>query len=360
MKYRTTEILDASDPSAATGTIVVPLNIQDPISRITLFYKVQLLSKATIAHFAANITKIELTDGSDVIYSLSGYECQALAVYDRRVNAMNGPDYIAGSWSTAMFPIDFGRFKFDQQLALVPAHFHNLLLKVTYNEDLVDAAVANHYFEVFADCFDERIISPVGYLSAKEWIEYTPSGASAYKAVDLPTDEIIRRIQVRGYQEKYAPDTCCSEVRLTEEEKKRVVFDWETIKYEEVQQADEVPIIERVCEYADAAGDYNKFIMGTDYMVTYVGMPRASQNVWSPDYADGGYLLRSCGGTEMVQGIYVGRLPHHTFDFPMGNPQDLDDWYDVTSKGSVVLRLRAGAQGASCIHSVTLQQFRRY
>ena len=60
----------------------------------------------------------------------------------------------------------------------------------------------------------------------------------------------------------------------------------------------------------------------------------------------------------MVGGILVGRNPHHTFDFTMGNQQDIDDLYDVRQKGSVILRVRAGTDVGTI--QVCLQQCRLY
>jgi len=355
--HRTVEILDQTDPGAS-GTHVIPLNLRDPVSRITLHYVGYPISEAMIAAIAANIIKIELTDGSDVLYSMSGYECQALAHYDRQINALTGPNYIAGSATRSTFPIDFGRHKWDPELALLPDRFHNLLLKITYNEDLMDASVADHTLEITADCFDEKLITPRGYLSAKEWIDYTPSAINAYKDVDLPTDEVIRNILVRGYYEKKSPEFIVGEVRLTEEEKKRVVFDWQMYKYQQERLGDDVPIIERMFEYANAAGDYDKFAMMTDYMGVYAPAAFDSDDPFVGGYHEGGSIERLADATVMVGGIMVGRNPHHSFFFPMGIQSDLDDWYDVRGKGSVILRIRAGATVGPI--EVCLQQCRYY
>jgi len=357
MKYRTVEILDEIDPGNA-GTHVIPLNLRDPVSRINISYVCYPISSAMIAAVAANITKIELTDGSDVLYGLDGYECQALAFYDRKINALTGPNYIAGSAIRSMFPIDFGRFRFDPQLALLPDKFNNLMLKITYNEDLCDASVADHSLEIHADCFDEKTISPIGYLSAKEWINFDAAAGTGYKDVYLPTDEIIRRILIRSYVEKKSPEFVLGEVRLTEDEKKRVVFDWQMYKYYQEQMTNSQPIIERMFDYSNAAGDYDKFAMMTDYMAAHIPVGFESHDPFVNDYAEGGYIQRDADGTTMTGAVMVGRNPHHTWDFPMGNPEDLDDWYDVTGKGSVILRCREG--GTAGTIQVFLQQMRRY
>lgn len=357
MKYRTVEILDETDPAAA-GTRVIPLNLKDPVSRLVLYYIAYPKSEAMRAAVAGNILKIELTDGSDVLYSLDGYECQALAFFDRKINALTGPNYGVGSAITSMFPIDFGRFRFDPQLALMPDRFNNLMLKITYNEVICDASIVDHTIEVYADCFDEKAISPIGFLSAKEWINFAAAAGNGYHDVNLPTDEIIRRILVRGYVEKVAPNHIIGEVRLTEEEKKRVVFDWVMWKYNHEQMVNSQPIVERMFEYFNSDGDYDKFAMMTDFMGCYVPVGFESSDPYVEATCAGGWVRRLADATMGGGGIMVGRQPHHTYDFPMGNPEDLDDWYDVTGKGSVILRCREGGNAGTI--QVFLQQFRRY
>ena len=46
--------------------------------------------------------------------------------------------------------------------------------------------------------------------------------------------------------------------------------------------------------------------------------------------------------------------------FPFGDQQDLDDWYDVQLKGSVQLRLKGGDHATIGVAQVVLQQLRRY
>jgi len=98
--------------------------------------------------------------------------------------------------------------------------------------------------------------------------------------------------------------------------------------------------------------------MATEFMLAHAGTPWAASDQSQADYSDGGFIERVGAATTMVGTIMVGRQPHHTFDFPMGNPEDLDDWYDVTNKGSVILRCRAGTTVGTI--QVFLQQFRRY
>ncbi len=88
MNYRQATILAEKTLGTAT-TLTVPINLQDPISRIDLLYKPTLVSSGMLAALAVNISKIELVDGSDALHSLNGRQNQALCIYDRKVPTMN-------------------------------------------------------------------------------------------------------------------------------------------------------------------------------------------------------------------------------------------------------------------------------
>ena len=70
--------------------------------------------------------------------------------------------------------------------------------------------------------------------------------------------------------------------------------------------------------------------------------------------------LNCAGGLAMESWGWVhGYLPHHCFDFVFGDPNDLDDLYDVTKLGHLNLRLEAG-DGGGTTGEVAIQQLRRY
>ena len=60
------------------------------------------------------------------------------------------------------------------------------------------------------------------------------------------------------------------------------------------------------------------------------------------------------------QALVMGYLPNHCVQFPFGDQDDPEDWYDVTQKGSVQLRLESGDAGTSGEGAVVLQQLRPY
>jgi len=359
MKYRTTHILAQTTLDTEGGTETISLKVKDPISRLTLGYDVTGVDKAKIAPLAAGLTKIELVDGSDVLFSMDGYECQALAIYDRRVNTLNHGQYIIGNAIYGSFPIDFGRFLHDPELAFDPKKFDNPMLKVTYDTDACDASATVSHLEVWADCFDERTISPIGFLMSKEHWKQTIT-TDNYSYVDLPLDHTIRKLLVRGFKTQQAPWYCIAQARIDEDNEKRVPFNWDMEDYHRIMKGVWLPVIEQIVDYANENGDFDIYVTPTDYYVVWAGLPQGSYNVWTATYSPGGYVQRHASGTTMVSGIVYGWCPHHCIEFPFGDQRDIADWYDVALKESVRLRLKGSAETTPGVGSVVLQQLRRY
>lgn len=360
MNYRLAEVLAAK--SVTTETITIDINIQDPISRIEIAYDVTLASNAMQAQLGANVTKIELVDGSDVLFSLNGLECQALCIYDRRVPTMNDSNLTNGAHAHAHFGLDFGRWLWDELLAFDPKQFRNPQLKITFDVDACDASAATSAVEVFAHTFDEKVISPMGFLMSKVHHAWTPSGADVYEYIDLPTDHPIRQLLIRGFLTQVHPDGVVDYARLSEDNDKRVVFDMNLSSYLRRMKGVWLPVEDNVFEYCNAAGQYNKYVTPTSYDTIWAGMSMSVIPTGVDTYIIGGYLqLLTESATPMLGGRVKGWCPNHTFQIPFGKQGDLDDWYDVMGKGSVVLRLMSGGScSTTSVVSVILQQLRRY
>ena len=197
MKYRTTSIL-AKEDLGASGTKTINLNVKDMISRIDMIWKTTIVTvSAMTAPHVDCLSKIELVDGSDVLFSLTGEEAQALNYYDRSDTPSDDLSLTVGDIDTSVISLDFGRFLYDTDLALDPSKFRNLQLKVTWDEDASNASVVVNSLQVNAHVFDEKKITPRGFLMSKEFYSYTPS-ANNWEYVDLPTDYVIRKVMLRS------------------------------------------------------------------------------------------------------------------------------------------------------------------
>jgi hypothetical protein len=116
MNYRLASILP-SEAANTAGTKTIDINVADPISRFVIQMKGLNSADAPVAHPAKMISKIELVDGSDVLFSLSGVEAQALNFYDSGKLPHTVLNYLNDVYAIATFHIDFGRFLYDPVLA---------------------------------------------------------------------------------------------------------------------------------------------------------------------------------------------------------------------------------------------------
>lgn len=359
MNYRTATILAAKD-LGGSGTEPIAIKITDIISRITLKWGPLKGQNGDSAPQWKDITKIELVDGSDVLHSMNGGENQALCIYDRKCPTMNEGCHINANISLSTYAIDFGRYLFDPVLALDPKRFNNLVLNVTYNEAVSDTLATAGILEVKAECFDQKMVSPMGFFMAKEhWNAAKPT--AGYEYIQLPTDYPIRKMLLQAYLAAYEPWYQVSEARLDEDNEKRIPFDWDLEQYLNYMIGIWTPVREKFM--ATITQDSPYFVTPTDYW-TNLSAIGSNANLYAyitgANHKGGKIILTSSTGAGLeVNGVVSGYLPNHCFEFPFGNPQDMDDWYDVTKVGSLRLRLKAGT-GASTTTGVVLQQLRRY
>ena len=361
MKYRKTTIFARSDLGAA-GTKTIDINIKDIISRIEVTFE-GYVDGLQATQWAANITKLELVDGSEVLFSLSGMECQALNIYSRKCPTMQSPFSCGGNYWLGTFAIDFGRYLFDPVLAFDPKRFNNPQLKITWDEDASCASTETSYIEVIADVFDEFVVSPIGFLMAKEHHSYTPAANNAYEYIDLPTDHPIRQILVRAFLTQKTPDTVVDEIRISEDNDKRVVLDQELTRYVKQMCGVWTPIQELWEEYATivTSTTYYRYFTPSSVYSSALAAPHQGFKVFATeDSMRGGYLPWHGEDGIMFRGHVTGWLPLHCIQFPFGIADEIDSWYDVTQKGSVMLRLLSAANYSGSVVSTVLEQLRKY
>ena len=359
MNYRLATIL-ASKALSTKTTETIPINVQDPISRLEIGWIPRLMDNAMLAALPVGISKIELIDGSDVLHSLSGRQNQALCLYDRRAPTLNDGNMIAGSYQYCTMGIDFGRYLYDPELAFDPTKFRNPQLKITHDSTLLGANTSTHSLEVFAHVFDEKAISPIGFLVAKEHWVWTPTGNNVYNFVDLPTDLILRQLILQPYFAGKAPTSVVDNFKLSEDNDKRIPYDVELTAYCKRMRGHWSLIQEAFSDYVDSGGSYDKYVTPTAEFTVVSGLPHVGMAAKLDTYVNGGYVQLISDNTAMEVVSAQGYLPHHCIQFPFGIQSDLDDWYDVTRLGSLRATLLSATTETTALVSVILQQLRRY
>lgn len=358
MKYRTSEIL-AQKTLDASGTETIDINISDPISAILFEYKNTRGSNTNADHVAACLSKIELVDGSDVLFSLSGKQLHALDYYDKKQTPDTFLTNASGVMQLLGMSYNFGRKLHDPMLAFDPKKFTNPQLKITHDRVKCDASSSAHYLRVLGFLFDEKIPTPIGFLSSKEIQAYTSGADGSYKYIDLPTDRVMRKLLISGYDDAYSLYQVVSQIKISEDNDKRVVVD-EPCSLLQKQIMSMYPSWEEAL-YAVVTAVAADFYCTPSFNIRLSGQPDTTTGYFAVETQPCHEPFAITGSGSLNAQLRVsGHLPHSTIPVLFGDQDDIDDWYDVTRIGSLQAILKAGSAGTAGAVAVFSQQLRRY
>lgn len=357
MNYRTVEIFALQD-LGEKGTKIIDINVKDPITALYFYYYVSVGAAAPLKPAPDAFSKIELCDGSDVLMALSGTQLHALEFYEghrfMEVIATN----LKSTDVAGHFNAYFGRYLHDPELAFDPTKFRNPQLKVTFDADTVSADGDHVYLQVLAECFDEKLISPVGMLRNWEQLVYTPD-ASSYRYDDLPTDLVVRKLflQTKGFG--YPASSLLDEIKLSEDNDKRIPFDLEQVDLDSRAVRDFGDLTQEVWAFGTGNADP---VWGAPCAYVSPKMISASAiaAIQCSEATGGKFGFLAAAGAHIYMGRLQGILPYYVHVYPFGDQKDMADWYDVTRVGSLRLRILGGAEADNATFHVILQQLRRY
>jgi hypothetical protein len=360
MNYRLNTIHERTT-YAADKTEIIDLNVIDPISQLIIELAVTGVGDTATAHAIACLTKIELIDGSDVLFSLSGYEAEALDIYHNKVMRSNWNPYLTTLDVQRFIGINFGRKLWDPELAFVPTKFRNPQLKLTLDIDAGGNASNSNKLKVWAALFDQKTVSPVGFLMAKEIKSYT-IGASSHEYTDLPRDYPYRKLFVRNLEPGTEPNGNIGNIKLSEDQDKRIIFDhapndiYRTLGYGTPQ------LIEQIMFAAKTATCYVFTTVTERATATFTTWASSMGTGTFASYGSaGGRMLVDSGANENAVAIVAGFLPHGVYELPFGDQMDMADWYDVSKVGSLKLDITGGSGAAGTeTAQIFLQQLRKY
>ena len=357
MKYRIASMV-ARESIGASGSKIKDITLTDPISAILFRMSTTYGTGARLKPAVDAITKLEVVDGSEVLMSLSGSEMDALHFCETGKLTLDYTDNRPSRTCYFNLRVLFGRHIWDPLLALDPKRFRNPQLKITYDATKVQAAATDMTWEVYGEVFDEKAITPIGFLRNHEMRSYTPVTA-AYEDTDLPTDLIIRKLMVQAQGYANALATVIDTIKLSEDNDKRIPLDMDchdlaTLNGEWFGE---------ISQYIGGVGDSAYPFYGVPgYSPRPAAIPVTVKESIAIIYNEGCQLkLETTTTTTEVQGIWKGLLPYMTLAVPFGNQEDINDWYDVTRLGSLILRIKGGtAVPSGAAMNIVLQQLRKY
>lgn len=363
-KKRIATILSPKDLGAA-GTDVIDITIKDIISRITMIWIcTNVTVSAMLDTVLACISKIELVDGSSVLFSLSGKEAQALNYFDRKVMPYNALSLTVGDNFVAEVSIDFGRFLYDPILAFDPKKFINPQLKITWDEDACNTSVVVNSFQVYAHIFEGADVSPTGFLQSKEQFQYAMA-ASGHEYLDLPVDLPIRQMILRAYSADHSPITLLDTIKISEDNDSRVPLNIKANDYYRMMKAYYPRISEKVIYDADVTAKtiYAVVSEELDININYDGTKFVTaQSLFAvPTYTGSKIALAASVDIGALSGHISGMLPHNCIPIPFGDQRAPEDWLVLEGVGSLRADILASSDADSGdTGSLITQQLRSY
>ena len=360
MNYRNATIL-ASEAMNASGTKVIDITLKDVISRICLQFKPTNAGTTLVAHPATIVSQIEMVDGSDVLWSLSAKEAMALAYYQTGKTPFVTNNYQDNEMCSFNVELYFGRFLYDELLGFDPAKFRNPQLKITYNRTAGGCSPDAATMRVKADVFDQKVPAPIGFLMAKELVSYVlPATTAANEYIDLPTDHPIRGFMVQSEKAATSPSSLYSEIKLSEDNDKRVPIDEKTMDLLKYFAAMKPAIQENFTVAGNAAAQTVYCMTGYEGWINAIQRDGSEDSFLATQPVGGSFnLTGGTGGT--VQGGIVGYAPFGALYLPCGKPDVVEDWYDVTAIGNLRLTIKSGSglAGTETCQVIT-EQLRAY
>jgi len=354
----TLEALTASFSS--NRTITIDLNMVDPVSEIYLDIRgTNGTSFPTIGHPVQSVSNIEIVDGSDVLFSLDGLEAHALDIYHSgRFPRGNRTTYEALQENATIIGISFGRHLWDEQLAFDPKKFTNPQLKIAFDYDAGGMTYTAAKLKVIAALFDEKEISPIGFLSTKEIKNWTTT-ASAHEYTDLPTDHPYRKLLLQGRYNDNPPNWVFGNIKLSEDQDKKVIINNEFLE-----------LITGIC--SENARISESWIVSGNTGATHIHVTPTLDVVGAAaihaidsgnravalDGGDGGYMGYITQAIFSQEIIVTGWAPHATLAIPFGKQDIIEDWFDPKDIGNLKLDITDGVSDATS--KIFAQQLRKY
>ena len=359
MNYRLHELYGLSAALAADQTVPIELDMVDPISQIIIDARVNNGATGdSTNHPVAFMTKVEIVDGSDILFSLDGFEMQALDIYDSGIHPRGGWYNYIQSPTDTQIAINFGRYLWDEQLAFDPTKFRNPKLNITIDYDAGGRSPASVQFSVLAALFDEKKISPSGYLMTKEHKRWTKA-AAGHEYTDMPLDHTYRKMFLQARYDSIPPYWTFANIKLSTDQDKKVILNNEF--------RDLMFGIGRenafIRENWTIGGDSSQVVSHITPTVDVMSVASAWEDTsLAKDIScydgDGGHLETICEVAANIQVHAAGWAPHGTLCIPFGKPDVIEDWFDLVGIGS--LRLDCTSGNGDATQKLFIQQYRKY
>jgi len=347
-------------------TLTVDIDGSAPLSAIEILY--QATNGATSnqgVHIHDDLDTIELSDGGDTIFNLSGIECQALNFFENKTLPPRTLTEAGGAVQKERFLIQFGRYLGDEEFHLTPDNFGNLQLKLAHSLTIsatAGFATGTGKVTVVGWTFDDPPSGNRGFFMSKKIKSWT-SAASGDEEVDLPRDYPLRHVLLRAFESGTAMDTTISNVKLTADNDKYVpinhsltyllaqaerMFGWAAVK-KRLFRTDGDSVKTMLAETREAQVNAVKDLD----IASYDALSVDSLTLQLLSLTATPSIAKSSTDTN-IDMVVRGIAPYHTCPVLLQDFNDPNAWFDASQWSGVKLKLTQGNAGATC--GVIVQQ----
>lgn len=367
MRYRNA-IIEKGKVLDDSGTLTKDMDIVDPVSAIEFEFHATNYSDGNEDNFISDvITKIEIVDGSDVLYSVNLSELEALHFYKTGKTPVLFPsEWLSGQQRHACLLL-FGRHLWDKEYAMDFTRFRNPQLKITSNLAAIRSVGSLGFTTstltctIVAKVMEDMPARPTKYLMAKEFITWT-SGTSGDKRIDLPRDYVTRMVMARLWVEGSDIDEVITDLKITCDTDKFVLLDQDLSRLDEdafmrfgrcalkhdVHRSGSCTI-RSLC---NKEPDMTVYCQDPGQPQTFVKWAQWSSTINLECYTGAGAL----DGTARDQtGMETGHALHATLPIPFGELNDPETWFDPTVYGKVEW---VGTEGVAAACALVAEQVR--
>lgn len=363
-QYRRATVLAPADPGTS-GTEIIQIYLKEIVSRFVIRFGVTINTVSVMAAALADaITKIELVDGSTVLFSLSGPEAVASNYFRTGKMPKEFLSLTVGDIAYFDVSIMFGRMLWDSVLAFDPTRFVSPQLRITWDSTIPNAGVTVTTLAVYADVIDNPTARPTGIILSKDQNQYKMA-ASTHEYIDLPVDYSLWNIMLRAKSAANSPSLLFSNFKFSYDQDAYIFLDQDAGQYIDDLAGKHPPIVQHVVLDDDVTAD-TLYIVQTedqDIKISYDGTQFVTaQTLFAvPTFTGNKLALAASVDIKKLTAIISGRIPHAVVPFMFGQLSDPTTWYkpQATTKFRADLLSSANAADTDTVYLAT-EQLRPY
>jgi len=350
------------------GTLTKDLDLVDPVSALYLEFEATNGGTSNKRNWISDvITKIEVVNGSDVLYGLNLLQLEALFFYKTGRMPTMFPSEFADGIQRHGCLILFGRHLWDPDYCMDFTRYANPQLKITSNLNAIrDVGVDGFLTGTLKGSIVAKVMEdspkPSHYLMAKEIKAFT-SAASGEERIELPIDYVYRMLMLRSYLEGIDIEYPMQQLKFTCDTDKFVMLN----RY--VKQLD----AEALALFGTGSLKHDIFASNHEVVRTpFNKEPGASITEYEQDGTNLHAITYHWGGAMYLNSathagvpdavdkkwttIARGHSPHATLPIPFGLMDRPETWFDPTPYKKVEAVITQNY--AACASQVVLEQVR--